>query len=78
MPTTLPPSETEPEIRLGDLFQKDPELLTDEDIDQIVLTLRANRQRWQAEEAEAATQERKPRRAAGVNIKSLDLKDLGL
>lgn len=67
-----------PELRLGDLFQKDPNLLTDEEIDKIVAELRANRIRWQQEEAQAATEERKPKRSAGVNIKSLDLKDLGL
>lgn len=78
LPTTSPTSEQTPEIRLGDLFQKDPELLTNEDLDKIVSELRANRVRWQAEEQDAATQERKPKRSAGVNVKSLTLTDLGL
>lgn len=81
-PSTLPSTSTnsaETEtLKLGDLFAKDPKLLTDHDIETIVKTLRENRERWAKEEQEAAMQERKPKRSAGVNIKDLNLSDLGL
>lgn len=66
------------ELKLGDLFAKDPKLLTDQDIETIVSTLRANRERWAKEEQEAASQERKVKRSAGTSIKDLNLSDLGL
>lgn len=62
------------------LFDKDPELLSSEEIDLIIATLRANRAKWAAEEESAAIQGRRTRRSEGTAKtpkKKMTLDDLG-
>ena len=46
---------------LSDLFSRDPETLSTSDFDRLISVLRAQRERWQASEAEAQS---KPKRAS--------------
>lgn len=53
------PLPTNPTDTLSELFSRDPEQLSDSDIDTIVAELRAQRHRWNQEELEKAS---KPKR----------------
>lgn len=67
--TTSPLTEASP-TSLDELFSMDPLQLTDENIDRIVLELRAQRERWQQTE--------KKGRAKKAETVTLNLDDLGL
>lgn len=60
---------------LEELFARDPEKLSDQDIAMICTELRAKRLQWANEESTAKTQERRPRATKGAKLK-VDLKQL--
>ena len=55
---------------LADLFSKDPEKFTEQDMTRLVENLRAQRARWQVQEAETAA---KPKGAKSVANKAKSL-----
>ena len=65
---------------LSDLFSRDPETLSQTDFDRLISVLRAQRERWQATEAEAqAKPKRASAKAAGlVSSTTRSIEDLGL
>lgn len=86
-PTQTTSSEkSDSPINLGNLIEKDPLLLKDEEVDAIVGFFQETYKNWQSEEAKAAMDERRPKASAGTNekkaskeaVKSVKLDDLGL
>lgn len=63
-------TSTSPSTDITQLFLKDPELLLDTELDEIVATLQAKRKEWYAEENEAKTQERRARPSKGTKSPS--------
>lgn len=62
---------------LQELFRRDPEHLSDQDIETIVAELRTQRGRFAIEEAAKANKEKKPKGAKTQQL-SLSLEDIGL
>ena len=69
--TGTPLSEAQPTI--AELFVRDPQGLTDEEVDKMVEAMIGGRARWEAEEAEAKAQGRKPLPSKGLTLDNLDL-----
>ena len=57
---------------LEELFDKDPLLLTDSDVEKIVQELRAKRLAWAIEEQQARTAGTRPKPSAGVKAPKPD------
>ena len=80
MPDDLPQSNALEEVHgdsLGELFSRDPEGYSEQDLDRIIGELRAQRARWQEAESTGAKKPRAPKALPGpVQTKSAE--DLGL
>jgi hypothetical protein len=65
---------------LSELFAKDPEELSDQDLDHIVCELRKQRETFAADEAAKAMKPKKPRAVSTskAEVQQLSLEDLGL
>lgn len=72
-------SQVSPEA-LAELFARDPEKLNDQDVTIIVVELRKQRQRFEADEDAKALKPKKPRTSSTDKSKSvqMSLEDLGL
>ena len=66
-------SSTQPEpVSLAELFSKQPDQITEEDLKQIVTVLRAARENWETEKVEAQKKgKRSPKPSAGISAASI-------
>lgn len=64
---------------LDALFEMDPEKMTDQDYNRVVLEFRKKREEWKAEDSAAKTQGRRAKTSKGVSVaETLGLDDLDI